>query len=615
MVSSASVSEQLAYWIGQTSTLSDSLIESQLRRSEAEAIVERLLPLERNAPAVQAEMRALSEARAAALVENARLSEWAESLRQLTHQQEAELAQLRHFSAQQESGAAALSAQLSAAQSAGSSLTGALQLQQAYQAKLATSEAALAAAQKEVAELATIKFNYQVLHAKYTALKRDRAGAEQRTRSEHHALEGELESTRRECAAYRAQMTTVCDELEAVRQDLLARETERERLLTGLVTGAEKEQSLLSENTRLRAVAAHLRHAMRVIRARAHQQVDQMRDALVQVRRETAQSLELEHRGLQVVCSEVLTQLRRSQSRAQSTQQLLETHLREERELHQHQLQAADEKMMQLLQYSTGGAAAAAQLQHRKALLAKSQQLVAAAATQTQTQAQDTTTTHAVQPAAQVAPSPEFDVRSWLQKQNTLPVPTPSPAPAPAPASTTDANSAAHQPHPYSTHAHASLPLDSYISRSGANHVAAASIGESPQAAQPVLPPHAAATMMPPTFSLPASVASSILPPHSVRGGGVGDVSALPSAFASQAPSQLSSAVPSPFLQPQQPTNVAHTFHHAAPHNSTGVTIAGEFVDHLRAHSDAAQLTRSVHVQRLAEVEAALRAMEEVHVR
>ena len=219
--------QQLEYWIKQTSQLSDNLIESQMRASQAEAEAARLAPLEAQWPVLAAEARTLSEARADALVENARLAEWNEQLRLLGATQDQELQQLRRLLADKDAHCAQLQSQLSSAHSAHSAAASSMQLQQAYQSKLMEVESALADAQRKVADHSSLQFNYQVLHAKYEQLKKLRAGRDEGALEQQAQMQKLVQMNQ----AYQRQMEGVCHEVEKVRTDLLVREEERAALI------------------------------------------------------------------------------------------------------------------------------------------------------------------------------------------------------------------------------------------------------------------------------------------------------------------------------------------------------------------------------------------------
>lgn len=224
---SSGSAQQLEYWIKQTSQLSDNLIESQMRASQAEAEAARLAPLEAQWPVLAAEARSLSEARADALVENARLAEWNEQLRLLGATQDQELQQLRRLLADKDAHCAQLQSQLSSAHSAHSAAASSMQLQQAYQSKLMEVESALADAQRKAADHSSLQFNYQVLHAKYEQLKKLRAGRDEGALEQQAQMQKLVQMN----AAYQRQMEGVCHEVEKVRTDLLVREEERAALI------------------------------------------------------------------------------------------------------------------------------------------------------------------------------------------------------------------------------------------------------------------------------------------------------------------------------------------------------------------------------------------------
>ena len=582
-VSASNVSEQLAYWVGQTSQLSDSLIESQLRRSEAEAELERLKPFANRIPALEAECRTLSEQKADALVENNRLAEWAESMRSLTHRQEDELQRLRALSAQQETAIAALTAQLQSAQQSGTALTSAIQLQNAYAAKLASVETALAEAQKQNVEYDQLKFNYQILHAKYSGLKKS-----------HSNFDDLTTSLKSDNLSYRHQMSEVCRELKEVRRDLLSREEERETLLTRLVRVSESEQELLSHNRQLESAVERLSHGARLARARIFQQIHQLRQFHQRIQKEAQAMIQHERRTMQQVANEIISHLHRSQSNANAESKLLQLHLRNDQETHQRQLVEQEEKMIKLLQYSASVASASNQLQHKRLGANSFHPSNSSNLAPSPVSLFNASTT--IEGIAKSAA--EFDVKQWLSKENRNHPTQSGIINTPINTSLVHLDQGQSSIRPHST-------LSSSYSHTHIHSHPLAS-GQSPQSLtrQSLLVHNG---YHPSVLSFANSIGSSI-------------PSAPPSALTSALPSQQPSPTlkPLPTIPSNNDTNVstASSAHMSEWQLDRMPSMAGtDLSEQLRLQGETKALARNVHVQRLIEVEAALQAMENVTTR
>ena len=668
--SGAPFGEQLDYWISQSSRLSDSLIESQLRASSAEAEVARLAPLEAQWGMLSAEARTLSEARANALVENARLADWNAQLRTLTANQEKELQQLRRVLAEKDAQSVQLQSQLSASNSAHTAAASSLQLQAAYQAKLAEVEAALAQSQRQCSEHSSLQFNYKVLHAKYEHLKAGRAKFEE-------ALLGsqmDARKTQEQNELYRSQMEVVCVEMESIRGDMLRREEERATLLDQVATLSEQNALYRAHVTRATAKISQMEHGVLVARTKLYQSLQAVRQEHSRVRQECAFMLQEEQercaKVLQQVVAQVSAQARASAEdilRGKRQQAQLQAHLHEDHLMHNLQMEKQEQKLRQLLEFSTGAAATGAQLQRKQ----QQQQQSQLTQQQPSSSSQPPSTSTEPLPAPMTAAPPAaasfvasssngssgFDVRDWLAMQ-TAPsaarsfgasttsgagVDAPA-APAalkrsyvpsalaggnPAAPAASDASASSSFAH---SHSHSHSHSHTQAAASFPYRAPAMATGQSPHASTAAAAPHllqqqpyAAPPPPPPTFSsLPSSLASSIQPHRSQP-----PPQPQPPMMHQQQQQPLYSNWPqqqpagpmqaqafnhgsyAPPLPPSHPH--AHATH--PQHQLLAPDFAASLPPHRTAESSPPPLSRSIHVQRLVEVEAALNAMAEMEQR
>ena len=582
-----STSAQLEYWIQQTSQLSDTLIEAQMRCATAEAEVARLAPLEAQWASLASEARSLSQARADALVENARLSEWNEQMKLLNAEHEKELQQLRRLLADKDNQCAQWQAQVHSAQSAHSAAASALTLQAAYQSKLGELETALAESQRRCADHSALQFNYQVLHAKYEHLKK--------LRSEDQTLTTQNQT-------YRTQMEQVATEMESIRTDLLAREEERASLLDQVATLTEQNNLYRSHVARATSRIEQMQHGMMVARTRLYQVALKMREHQQAIKRDCSFMIQQEQSKFATILAHILSQVsaheaRTHRERAQLQAQLqretseLQWQLQEDHLMHGMLMQKQEQKMKQLLDISTGAAVTGAQLQQRKQAGAQLQMQ----------QPQQPLPFSQLQPSSFAMPVPSAPPEAAQPIASATPVTsaTPIAAPAAVPSAATVANAAPIWP--------AAAP--SSVGFDVRDWLAM-------QSAPPPLPP------------LPPPLATTMVaqPQPSLR-------SSPPPIFVGQSPHRLPAgyapAIPSysharaaPFqpMQQSQPLPL-HSYLPAAaappsyPSYSAAAAMMSPDAALGASLSASPRDSRSIHVQRLAEVEAALNAMSELEQR
>lgn len=579
----ASMSAQLDYWIQQTSKLSDTLIEAQLRCSSAEAEVARLAPLEAQWSTLASEARTLSQQRADALVENARLSEWNEQMKLLNAEHEKELQQLRRLLADKDSQCAQWQSQVHSAQSAHSAAASALTLQSAYQSKLAELESALADSQRRCADHSALQFNFQVLHAKYEHLKKLRA---------EDTAPDTVQSLTTQNQSYRAQMEQVASEMESIRTDLLGREEERARMLDQVATLTEQNTLYRTHVSKATRRIEQLQHGMLMARTRLYQIAQQMREQHQALKRDCVFMIQQEQSKCASIVSHVLAHVSSHERRMHRETQQLQSHLQEDHWMHALMLQKQEAKMRQMLDISTGAAVTSAQLQQRKS----------GAATQMMQQQS--------QPTLPLS-----------QMQSQLPLSQLQPAVMPLPSAPDAAAIASATPVVSATPIAAAL-APAMPSAAAPGWPAAASVGFdvrdwlSMQSAPP--PPAPVMVSQPSLRSSPPPPIFVGQSPHR-----------LPAGYAPAIPSFGTMPVfPRAQFQPlavmqQQPTQPLplHSYLPAAaaapayPNYSASAALMSPDVELGASPSLSSRDSRSIHVQRLAEVEAALDAMSELEHR
>ena len=359
-----------------------------------------------------------------------------------------------------------------------------------------------------------------------------------------------------------------------------------------------------------------LQHGMMVARTRLYQCVGKMREQQSSIRRECAFMLQQEQERTAALVAQLVAHVAQEGLRNRREADALHATLREDHLMHNLAMQQQERKLAQLMDFSTGTAATAAHLQR----------------------ARHGTTVPLQQPphvdAALLRPSPPassagfpaagFDVRDWLSLQTLAAAPSPRPLQTAAMATSgAPAASAAAAAAP-ATADRGSLPSDSNFSMLHAHSHSAHRIPPASAAGQsPSAPPHplsgvslSSAALPPPTFSLPSSLASSIHPHRSAQ--------QQPMPMHLQ---QHQQAAPHAQVQQQQQQH-----HYAQPASTLPPTVYAAPADFGRLQlgavhpplsldpvgpppppaTSAVPLTRNIHVQRLAEVEAALQAMSEM---
>jgi hypothetical protein len=542
---SASAAEQLQYWIAQCSRLSDSVLAAQLRANSAEAEVARLAPLEAQWPVLAAEACTLSEARADALVENARLHDYNEQLRSQHSAQAAEIAQLRRSLADRDTAATA---------SAHSAATASVALQNAYQSKLSAAEEALSAAQSQLASHAQLQHHYQILHAKYENAKKVRLGSEELLQQNE---------------AYKSQMNSVAQELEDIRADMLRREEERAALLHQVDTLTEQLGAYKTHLPRATQRIDLLQQALKRTSDRTKQQLQSMRDRHAALRRECVYVLQQEHERMGQVVAHVLSTVAQVSQKHQQQVAHLQATLQEDHLMHNLQIRQQEAKMQQLLDAATGVAA-------NNALLHRTNTNNSSNGKQ-QTPSAGAPTGSFIPTAVSAVPVPSmlpsatnsssggaFDLRDWLAMQQVTAAAGAAPPAVPGASVTNGA------------------------------------------AAAPIPATSAARPFASPTVTSSAALARSA-PAVRPTGGGSSLAHLLGSARFLAPPS----ASPRASLAPYAALPIPGSSPAYAPQSHLSASTDGKHAA-ASATTAAVPITRSIHVQRLAEVEAALLAMADM---
>jgi len=351
-----------------------------------------------------------------------------------------------------------------------------------------------------------------------------------------------------------------------------------------------------------------LQHGMMVARTRLYQCVGKMREQQSSIRRECAFMLQQEQERTAALAAQLVAHVAQEGLRNRREADALHATLREDHLMHNLAMQQQERKLAQLMDFSTATAATAAHLQRARH---------GAALPQQQPPHVDAALLRPSPPASSAGfPAAGFDVRDWLSFQTLAAVPSPRPLQT-ASASAAVPTSADRAPLPSDSNSNFSM-LHAH-SHSAHRIPPASAAGQSPSA-----PPHplsgvslSSAALPPPTFSLPSSLASSIHPHRSTQ--------QQPMPMHLQ---QHQQAAPHAQVQQQQQQQQ----HYAQPASTMPPTVYAAPADFGRLQlgavhpplsldpvgpppppaTSAVPLTRNIHVQRLAEVEAALQAMSEM---